>query len=215
MDVEDRVKQDFNEVKKYYPDFRLLSNDNGGWLLWGSIHFLAEHDKTPLDDFYNVQISIPANYPVKIPHAREVGGRIPHSFHTNLNGNLCLGAPLKNNRSFALKKTILGFIENCLIPFLYSYSYLEEYGELPFGELEHGHIGIIQCYEDEFQTNDVYLIIDFLSILAQYDFPGFSDCPCQSGKKLWKCHGNKILELKNIQMPDDFAAELRMILNRT
>ena len=204
MNKGERITQEFKEVKGQYPDLHQLQRDSGGWLLWGPLLFRAEFNNTTIEDLYYVEISIAANYPVKIPKAREVGGRIPHSFHTNLNGHLCLGAPLKNNRSFALKKTILGFIENCLVPFLYSYSYLGEYG----------HIGIIQCYEDEFQTNDIHLIIDFLSILAQYDFPGYIDCPCLSGKKLWKCHGKKILELKNIQLPEEYTAELRMILKR-
>lgn len=215
MNKKERVTQEIMDVKGIYPELHQLQNNNEDWILWGPLLFQAEYNKQTIEDLYYVEISIPSNYPVKIPHAREVGGRIPHSFHTNLNGNLCLGAPLKNNRSFARKKTILGFIENCLIPFLFAYSYLGEFGELPFGELAHGHIGIIQCYEEEFQTKDVNLIIDFLSILAQYDFPGYIDCPCLSGKKLWKCHGKKILELKNLQLPEDFASELRMILNRT
>jgi len=192
----------------------LLPNEGGGWLLWGSIHFLAVHEKTPVDDFFYVKIIIPSNYPNKIPEVYEVGGRIPPSFHTYRNGSLCLGAPIKVGRSFNDKKTLLGFIEKCLIPYLYNFSYFEKGGELPFGELRHGHVGIIQCYKDEFQTNDINLIIDFLTILAQYDFPGYIDCPCHSGKKLWKCHGNKILDLKRIQLPENFAAELRMILNK-
>jgi hypothetical protein len=165
-----------------------------------------------MKDEYFIEITIPSNYPVKIPQAREVGGRIPHTFHTNLDGNLCLGAPIKNSKAFSKKKTLLGFIENCLVPFLYAFSYKVQKGKLPFGELPHGHKGIVQCYKTEFQTNDIKIIVGFLKILAQYDFPGFDECPCHSGKRLWKCHGDKIRELKTLQLPEEYASELHMIL---
>lgn len=209
---EHQIIQEFEEVREQYPGLHLLKKECGEWLIRGPLLFQADYASFLIKDEYYIEIAIPTNYPIKVPLAREVGGRIPRAFHTNLDGDLCLGAPLKNNRSFSKKKTLRGFIENCLVPFLYAFSYKERKGELPFGELPHGYKGIVQCYKAEFQTNDVKLIIEFLKILAQHDFPGFNQCPCRSGKRLWRCHGDKLLELKNLQLPEEYASELHMIL---
>ena len=50
-------------------------------------------------------------------------------------GNFCLGAPIEVRRRFAGHKNLLRFIEDQVIPYLFSYSYKRDYGKLPFGEL--------------------------------------------------------------------------------
>ena len=40
--------------------------------------------------------------------------------------------------------SLVGFVERCLIPYLYRYSYLKMYGEAPFDDLEHGPSGIAE-----------------------------------------------------------------------
>ena len=47
--------------------------------------------------------------------------------------------------------SLLRFVERCLIPYLYGFSYFQRHqGKLPFGELAHGAEGIRQDYKDLF-----------------------------------------------------------------
>lgn len=206
------ITRELENILDENPDLFLLDIGYGRWLLRGSLRFCREIKSNIIDDEYMIEIHIPSNYPTKIPQAKEVGGRIPQSFHTNLDNTLCLGTPLANNRTFCRDRTIGGFINNCLIPYLFSFSYKEQFGELPYGEMPHGFKGIIECYKEEFQTDNIKYIVALLKFLATDNFPAFEKCPCQSGKSLLKCHGKKILELKNVQLPEDFESELKMIL---
>lgn len=205
------IAHEFNKMKQDYPDLYLLSNGRESWKIRGNLHFSAKYENHLVEDAYIVEILIPNEYPCVVPKAKEIGGRIPDSFHKFSDKTLCFGAPISVKRKFSYDRTLSGFFKNCLIPFLSSYTYKIKNGSLPHGELEHGVKGIIQGYMDEFQTKDIKLVIDFLRILTQDIFPGFMNCPCRSGKRLYKCHGEKILELKGLQFPQDFAAELNQI----
>jgi hypothetical protein len=206
------ITKELENIKDLNPGLVILDIGAGRWLLRGNLRSCREYNTKIIDDEYMVEINIPSNFPTKIPQAKEVGGRIPRSFHTNIDDTLCLGTPLNNSRSFNIERTIGGFINSCLIPYLFSFSYKERFGELPYGEMPHGFRGIIECYKEEFQTDNIKYIVALLEFLATDNFPAFEKCPCQSGKSLLKCHGKKILELKNVQLPEDFESELKMIL---
>lgn len=209
---QDTLEPEFNVVKDKYPDLFLFDTGNGRWSVYGNLPFRATYENTRLEDEYVIELLIPRRYPHVVPDAKEVGGRIPKSFHTNGNNTLCLGAPIKVKKAFSKNPTLDGYIENCLIPYLFSHSFNEKRGTMPFGELAHGTKGIIQGYLDEFQTTDVAVMLGLLKILTLDTFPGYELCPCQSGERLFKCHGNKILDLKRLQLPKDFSVERNQII---
>jgi hypothetical protein len=208
----DILESEFTAVKEKYPDLFLLDTENGTWTIYGNLPFHAKYENKHFEDEYIVEILILSRYPNIVPSAKEVGGRIPKSFHTNPDNTLCLGAPIKVKKAFSKNPTLDGFIENCLVPYLFSHSFNEQKGAMPFGELIHGTKGIIQCYLEEFQTKDIAVMLNLLDVLTFNTFPGYELCPCQSGERLFKCHGDKIIELKRLQLPKDFRVEKDQII---
>jgi len=205
------LSKEFHELKEQHSGLYLLDNGEGSWIIRGNIHFCAEHDG--LEDEYIAEILIPNKYPQAVPQAKEVGGRINNNFHIYSDKRLCLGAPVAVKRKFAQNPTLIGFTNNCLVPFLYMHSYLKHHGKLPSGELAHGPDGLIQFYKEEFQTEDTEVVLGLLRILTYWGIPGNMLCPCKSGKRLWKCHADKIAEFKKYQPPKDFLLEIKYIKN--
>ena len=70
-------------------------------------------------------------------------------------GNFCLGAPVEVSRRFAEHKNLLRFIEDPVIPYLFTYNYKRDHGKLPFGDLRHGAVGSLQYYTEFFETSPV------------------------------------------------------------
>jgi hypothetical protein len=68
---------------------------------------------------------------------------------------------------------------------------------MPFGDLSHGVLGIIEYYTDLFGTADNVVALSLLKILAEDNYRGHHKCPCGSGRMLRKCHGPILLELKS------------------
>lgn len=60
------------------------------------------------------------------------------SVHHNPDGTLCLEAPLTVHEVFRANETLINFVDNLLVPYLYIHSYYLKYGKLPFGEHAHG-----------------------------------------------------------------------------
>src|SRR5690606_25136971 len=126
----------------------------------------ASYQKETIKDVYQIQISVPKSYPRRLPVIKETGGRIPPDFHTNSDGTLCLEAPIKLYMVFNEKQTLLHFINSCVLPYFYSFSYQEKYGHLPFGDWAHGGEGLLQMYKDFFHLNNNTAIIAMIKIVA-------------------------------------------------
>lgn len=54
-------------------------------------------DNNEIEDYYQIEITIPNNYPRDLPIIKEVGRKIPRdgTFHVNPDESLCLGSPLR------------------------------------------------------------------------------------------------------------------------
>ncbi len=173
----------------------------------GKLSFSAQYNGVSIQDEYVVEITVPEDYPEILPTAKEIGGRISKDFHTYPDNTLCLGSPIETRIKFSKQETLLGFVEDLLIPFLYAYSYKEKCGEMPYGELSHGVNGILESYKGLFQINDDLAVIGFLKILADDNYRGHISCPCGSNIKLRNCHGDIVRELQNFQSPEQFLQE--------
>jgi hypothetical protein len=97
--------------------------------------------------------------------------------------------------------------------YLYSYSYLEKYGKLPFGDLSHGGQGLREFYSELFNTDDVRVILALLKIMADDSYRGHLPCPCGSGEILRKCHGPILIDLMKNQTKDRFLNDSMDIMN--
>ena len=198
-----------DDVQGQHPALELLRLSAEELVVRGVLGFRIDHEGRTVEDSYEVEIDVPSAYPLMPPRARETGGVIPDSYHHKfvVTGYLCLGAPVEIRKVFAEHRTMLGFINRQVIPYLFSYSYFREFGRFPHGELRHGSQGVLDYYSEHFGTGTL-ATLRLLKYLADFEFRQGDQCPCGSHRELSVCHGRRVLELWGLQSAGEFAAEL-------
>lgn len=146
-----------------------------------------------IEDSYEVELRVPKSFPRSVPRAFCLDGRIPRKFHHLEDRSFCLGSPLSLQLKSMECGQILAFVEQCVVPYLYSYSHFEKNGWMPFGELDHGKKGILNDYMSIFAVNSPQAAEElvFLASLMRSK-ANRKPCPCGSGLRVGKCH-HKIL----------------------
>ena len=195
----------FDELRALYSGLTLQKAD-GVWNIKGQLIFIASFAEQIIEDEYSIHLVVPESYPDCVPVAYEIGNRIPRHFHKYKDGNLCLGEPLAVWKTFSEHPTLLGFVQNNLVPYLYSFSYLCRNGRLPFGELSHGELGRIEYYQDLFNVRSEHSLFGLIAILAQGEYRGHIQCPCGSKQRLRLCHGPQVLEIMRSAPPGYFKS---------
>jgi len=195
----------FDELRALYSGLT-LQKTAGTWNINGQLVFIGDFAEQIIKDEYSIQIIVPDSYPHCVPLAYETGNRILRYFHKYEDGSLCLGEPLAVWKTFSEQPTLLGFVQKCLIPYLYSYSYLRQFGKLPFGELPHGKPGQIKYYQDLFNVRSEHSLFGLIAVLAQGEYRGHIQCPCGSKKRLRLCHGPQVLEIMRSAPPGYFKS---------
>jgi hypothetical protein len=207
-----KLYEQYQDLYLSFPKFKLQKTGNGPWFIRGILSFTREYFGHPITDEYSVEIMIPQQYPDVLPKIFEVGHRIPRHFHHYQDHSLCLGAPLEVKYKFRRDPTLLGFVNNCVIPYLYSFSYQTKFGNLPFGELSHGGLGIFQYYQDLFDIKEPRRVLELIQVLADESIQDHVKCPCGSGKRIYSCHGRILLEIKDLQTPVEFQNDYNFIV---
>jgi hypothetical protein len=206
------VEAQFQEVKQKYVALDLVQSDPDHFLIAGVLRFAAQFEERLLEDEYQITISIPEDYPRSPPQAFEVGGRIPKTYHHYSNESLCLGARFIVRQTFQHRPTLIGFVEDLLIPYLYRYTYLSQNGAEPYGELSHGWAGIVESYKELFQIDSPRAILGLLKTLADHSYRGHLTCPCGSNKRLRNCHGNTLRKMMCVQSAEEYERDYREIV---
>lgn len=204
------VRRQFDELVAAYSGLKLARKKASTFIVWGELSFEGEYEGATLNDNYKIQIVIGKDYPNAPPILKEVGGRIPEYFHAFVDGRKCLGAPEEIRRKFDREPTLLGFVDNLVVPYLYSYSYWAKNGEMPYGELAHGGEGILEHYAEYFQcggNNRQIAALRFLYILGDERIRGHERCPCGSGRPVRTCHFDDIVKMKMVQERQAFVDE--------
>ena len=186
------------ELLTAHPDLSLKPITNGQVRLSGLLSFSADaKGRERIDDAYEVEIKVPHGFPQKLPLAKETGGRIPKDFHRNSDGNLCLGSPARQQLELKKCPTLPGFVNSCVIPYLYGFSYREKYGSLPFGELDHGMKGLRSDLAGLFGISDE-VAAEKMARLAGMKKRDANKrrCPCGGGRRLGKCHNRHVNSLR-------------------
>lgn len=203
------VWEHFKELQGEFPNLT-LTYENGSYYVRGEILFHAQYNEEEITNLsFLIELEIAPSYPNNPPVTRELGGRIPNSFHTFSDGTLCLGAPLAISMTFVKNPTLLGYVKEQLIPYFYSFIYKERNNELPYGELEHNSKGIMSYYKELLEVTSDEVVLRFLYLLAFQKYRGHQLCPCRSGSILRKCHGPFLLEIQKYQTTEDFQFEFR------
>jgi hypothetical protein len=165
----------------------------------GALAFVAEAPgKERISDEYQIELTVSSGFPVRLPCVRESGGRIPPSFHKLHDGSLCLGSPTRLRLILTESRSIARFVERCVVPYLYSYSYFEKHDSMPFGELKHGEEGIRQDLAALYGTNPENAIRDFVRLTAMRKrLANKHRCPCGSRRRLGRCHHRRVNALRS------------------
>lgn len=201
-----------DDVQSEHPGLELVRDAHGQFCVRGPVGFRMDYGGLVIEDSYEIDIVIPDNYPELPPTVNETDNAIPNDFHRfPSSGNLCLGAPVEIRRRFAEHKTLIAFINDQVIPYLFSFSCVRDHGRLPFGDLKHGSIGLLDYYIDFFGT-DIVPTLKLLKCLADNFAPPLGPCPCASGQQLKDCHGPKLDVLRPHYQPELFEAELRCMI---
>jgi hypothetical protein len=213
MAKKELLELQMDELQAKYQLLRLEFSQADNPVVQGTLRFDADYQGKEARGEYDIEIRIPDDYPRCVPSVRETGGRVPKDFHRYTNSDLCLGAPVAVRKTFLESPTLLAFVENLVIPHLFSHAYFAEHGEMPFGDLEHGSLGILDFYKDLFGTDipSTLLILKTLADGAQR-YKSYLSCPCRSTKSLGECHGPQLEGLWDVMPSQNYAEEHKQII---
>lgn len=181
-----------------YPGLRLRPSTSDVIIIAGTLAFAANGPGGErISDEYDVRLTVPRRFPAGIPSVWETAGRIPRGYHKLDDGSLCLGAPTTLQLQIYRHASVLGFVERCLIPYLYSHSYFEQHRTMPFGELDHGAKGLRQDLAVLFGTRDHQAVHAFVHLAGmKRRLANKQPCPCASGLRVGRCHHRSINHLR-------------------
>ncbi len=182
---------EFDHFLQSYPGMSVAPLRGKYLILRGTFDFTASSPGRPkITDSYRLEIRWPLIFPKEVPSVLELARKIPQDgkHHVNHDGTLCLGAPLRLRWKLSQYPTLMGFTDECLIPFLYSISHKEQYGTYPFGELEHGKPGVIADYLNLFGlTTEEQVVQTLMGLGTKKRLSNKRPCPCSCGKRLGVC----------------------------
>lgn len=211
-ELESLLVEQTQEVQARHPNLELQRDSTGKYFVRGGLGFSIEYDGRRIDDLYEIEIAFPFDYPTRPPRVFETKGKVPRDFeHFLEEGELCLEAPVEVRRRFAAHRNLLRFIDEQVIPYLFTCSYKQRFGAVPYGERSHGPLGLLEYYREQFACSGIPAL-KLLRLLADDIAPSGMRCPCGSSRILAECHGPKVEELRQFQHPRLFEAELRAVV---
>jgi SEC-C motif len=196
-----------------YPGLRILPTAGDSLEVGGRLRFhLQGPSEGPIEDVYEVLIRFPADFPAGIPTAFEKGGRIPRSHHTQPDGSLCLGADTELRLKLRAGSTLDRFIEEVLVPYLFQFSFFEKHGRMPFGELRHGVLGLLDYFCDLYKVSNGRAGKELVRLTSlKRRRANKVPCPCGSGRRLGQCHNRTVNALRRELGRKWFAEEFKTL----
>jgi hypothetical protein len=209
-------ESEVQEVMARYPGLRQA----GAGALEGVIEIHHQHGAVVRQDSFSIRLTA-HNGTSRLPALREVGGRskaivLRHgledvrALHQNLvEGTACVCIKQEEAERFPPGARLLTFVDQLAIPYLYGLSYLDEFGKWPWGEYNHGGLGLLEFYADNPGQGTKQEFEEVLaSLRAGSDWPDYHRqlrkpsskraCICGSGKAFGKCHRRAWRGLKSL-----------------
>lgn len=201
MSLIHKVKlEDFLNKNKY---MSIKPSKFDGLIVEGRYYFKAKTaGYREISDSYRLRITVKNDFPYSVPVVEEIGNSIDRieDFHINPDNTLCLGAPLRLIELLHKNPTLEGFVQYCLMPYLYAITLKMQDGvDLIFNELAHGNEGIFSEYRNIFNLEDESAIKQAIKMLSlKKRVANKLACPCNCGERLGKCR--KKLNIKINQL---------------
>lgn len=164
-------------------------------------------------DTYTLEIDC-KNFPASFPKVIELDERIPRKVerHVNHDNTLCFTTPIME--AFFLRtvvKTLKGFFEEILIPYLLNNSYYEIEGAYSGEEYSHNYIeALFESYKDLLGTSKIFIAL--VNILTQSKIRPNDLCYRGSGDKIKGCrdHLDRYKKIRKLD-PALLLVDLRLI----
>ena len=198
--MKEELVAEIAELQCVHRGLTAITRAENATILSGPLPFEASaNGHSTIAECFEIELTIPDDYPENLPRVRETGGKIDSDYdHLNGDGTLCLGIPIEKHRIFWQQPSLLGFVNRLLIPYFFGYCHYKKYGTHPFGEAEHGAVGIVQHYMDTLELADECTALAVIVFLVEHGYRGHHPCPCGSGKKVRKCHGQALRDLHKV-----------------
>ena len=186
-------ESDVDVLLSYWPRLRRAPVTRDGFVsIVGTLGFSMAPAGLPLiEDSYTIRLEVPTMTSANAPQVFETGGRITRHIdnHVYTNGALCLGSPWMLRRIIGTPPDLLTFVNQCVVPFLYSASCRERNGgDLPFSELAHGKAGLLDDYEQILGLRGANAVSLALRAISQrHRVANKNACPCGCGRRLGAC----------------------------
>lgn len=176
-----------------FAGMRIVPSDDS-LVLSGDISFKAQGpDGVEIADTYTIKIEVPFSFPETIPSVWETSKRIPRNFHKLTSNRLCLAAPTQLRLGVRKSSSLLQFVKQFVVPYLFGYSYFEQFDRMPFGELSHGNEGIRDYLREMYSAGNARNPEEFLRLSSLHKrVANKRPCPCGSRRRLGRCHNRVV-----------------------
>lgn len=187
------------ELLRLFPELSVEPVVNGLMRIVGGLTFSLQYqDLECIADSYTISIEIPEEFPRRLPIVRETDGRIPKNFHIDPDGTLCLGSPTRLQLALGDAPTLPRYVKKSVLPFLYSFSYFQRHGVLPFGQLDHGSTGIRDDYANLFGVTSEHAAQEMVRLASlRKRHANKYLCPCGTLFRVGRCHHRRINRLRS------------------
>lgn len=200
----DAIERQFAEVMRVFPALEKA----GRLTLRGLLPFSASLKGENVQDVFNLEIAASPDFFKVAPTVRDLGERTAAYTHINPDGTFCLGAPQAVQMAYRESGTILTFIKEQVIPYLFTFCIWERNGQFPYGELMHGGAGILQYFrEDYFKVSTDIQVLRLLKVNIDRSYKKISLCPCRSGEHFRVCHGRMVQAVSRSQTHAQLLAD--------
>ena len=189
----EKIQSQIELLLNKYHGLRIAISTESVIRLNGKILVYRVYNDFPVYEEFSVDIEIPLGED-SIPTIFDTGKQILESYpHRYPDGKLCLATDTEIKLAFEDGYTLLDWMENFVEPYFYSYKYYLRFHTFPFGERSHGHLGTLETYQDIFCVASTAEAFKLMSYVVKVPYRGHHLCPCNSGKKIRNCHGEKLL----------------------
>lgn len=200
--TEESLALQLDKVLEHYRDLAVVKESHYMVQLHGSIPVDILACGFHLCQSYLIDICIPLNSD-RLPYVIDTGHSVPVTYrHIYNDGVLCLDTDTRIRIRFLDGFDLIQWLQDFVEPYFFSYEYYVRYGRFPFGEREHGCQGLLQTYQELFDTSNIKAAYELMQYCDLHPYRGHHICPCGSGKRLRNCHGNVI---------SDFIADSRKL----
>jgi len=206
MSVGDFSSEEIALVISKYPKLARTSPGN----LEGVLEMTAVYEDYPITDQFRVKITNVNPHSSRLPAlcetsgrteeiARKYGIRDTRDLHRNSDGTACVCVKQMERHKFPDGSSLIVFVEQLAVPYLYGLSYYDQHGRWPWKEYSHGGIGLLEFYSDDFPyqaREDIQGLagafrkeLNWKEYHKQLRKPSAErSCLCRSGKPFHKCH---------------------------